>query len=144
MSDETKEKMGTPFFEKKVSIFRAWQLFVMWMAITGLAVYIASYVGFRHVLKPHAEEANATSHTAETKPSPRRGFLGGHCDEFTPCRQPAICVQNACVCQYGSRVVGHVCDSSDETTSSNVGNETSQSLPPRVKNIRRDFIKTSR
>ncbi|KAL3238692.1 hypothetical protein MRX96_048073 [Rhipicephalus microplus] len=82
------------------------------MAITGLTVYIGSYVGFRHA-------ANVTSHTTET-PSPQRGFLGGHCDELTPCKPPAICVQNACVCQYGSRVVGHVCVSSDETTSSNV------------------------
>ncbi|KAK8778606.1 hypothetical protein V5799_020056 [Amblyomma americanum] len=42
------ELQRTPFFRKRVFIFEFWQLFVMWMAVSGLLVYIGGLIGFRH------------------------------------------------------------------------------------------------
>ncbi|KAL3226146.1 hypothetical protein MRX96_049055 [Rhipicephalus microplus] len=63
------------FFEKKLGPFQAWQVFIMWMAITGLIVYIASLIGFR-----------------------RTGDVNGTCDDFTSCRGEAECQDGRCAC----------------------------------------------
>ncbi|XP_070376972.1 uncharacterized protein [Dermacentor albipictus] len=122
--EEHRGHSGTSFFEKKVSIFKAWQLFIMWMAVCGLIVYIASYVGFRHMLKPNATEKNSP-----IRASPEPVFLGRPCGTKRPCKDPAICVQDVCVCRNGSRAVNHVCVPAEEERIS-VEWDVTNDMPP--------------
>ncbi|XP_054924911.1 uncharacterized protein [Dermacentor andersoni] len=80
--ESTEGEYKTLFFEKQVGPFQAWQLFIMWMAITGLAVYIASLIGFRHT-----------------------GDINGTCDDNTPCRGLAQCLDGYCTCRQPQFVV---------------------------------------
>ncbi|KAH8031642.1 hypothetical protein HPB51_019656 [Rhipicephalus microplus] len=85
--ETTLDKTKTMFFRRRVSIFKVWQLFIMWLAFTGLLVFIASVMGFRQ-----AEKVNGT------------------CDVVTTCQDEAECVGGQCVCrQPPFVVVGGIC-----------------------------------
>nr|XP_054924992.1 uncharacterized protein LOC129383978 [Dermacentor andersoni] len=57
-------------------------------------------------------------------------FLGRPCGTKTPCKDPAICVQDVCVCRNGSRVVNHVCVPAQEARISSVEWHVTNDMPP--------------
>ncbi|XP_070376974.1 uncharacterized protein [Dermacentor albipictus] len=93
--ESTVAEYRTLFFEKQVGPFHAWQLFIMWMAITGLAVYIASLIGFRHSTLSHTHIYD------HVEP----GDVNGTCDDNTPCRGLAQCLEGYCTCRQPQFVV---------------------------------------
>lgn len=99
--DETK----TLFFERKVSIFQVWQLFLMWMALTGLVVYIASLIGFREVLIKHIYTTATSTPRYTDIVSTWPGNVSSRCNDFTPCRGEAQCVGGRCICEAPDFIV---------------------------------------
>ncbi|XP_065303335.2 uncharacterized protein [Dermacentor albipictus] len=116
--DETK----TLFFERRVSIFQIWQLFIMWLALTGTLVFIASLVGFRHVLMRQSQSTTLPPkhiHVFRPPDLPKPGEVNGTCDAVTPCGGAAECVDGWCSCNPPRlQVVGGVCVNSTEWTTS--------------------------
>ncbi|KAL1436697.1 hypothetical protein MTO96_049423 [Rhipicephalus appendiculatus] len=93
--ESTMAENTTPFFEIECGCFKAWQVFIMWLAITGLIVYIASLIGFRHTLTN--PKSSTLSHT-HINDYAYPGDVNGTCDEYTPCRGEGQCRDGRCAC----------------------------------------------
>ncbi|KAL1420358.1 hypothetical protein MTO96_024194 [Rhipicephalus appendiculatus] len=110
--ETTLDKTKRMFFERRVSIFQVWQLFIMWLAFTGLLVFIASVIGFRHVMVRHSQRTTPRPYTHVFRPPdwPKPGEVNGTCDVMTTCQGEAECVGGQCVCrQPPFAVVGGIC-----------------------------------
>ncbi|XP_049513806.1 uncharacterized protein LOC125940992 [Dermacentor silvarum] len=117
--ETTLDESKTLFFVRRVSIFQVWQLFVMWLALTGTVVFIASVVGFRHILIRQSQSTTMPPYTHVFRPPglPKPGEVNGTCDVLTPCQGEAECVDGRCICSPPlSLAVGDVCVNSTEST----------------------------
>ncbi|XP_077497092.1 uncharacterized protein LOC144107785 [Amblyomma americanum] len=112
--ESTLNEERTLFFERKVAIFQVWQLFIVWMALTGLLVFVGSLIAFHHTLIQY-DSSSTVLHT-HVFDHFEPGEVNGTCDDYTPCRAEALCVNGRCSCQPPDfHVVAGVCESASTT-----------------------------
>ncbi|XP_064483292.1 uncharacterized protein LOC135396198 [Ornithodoros turicata] len=102
--------LPVPFMRKKMGMFYTWQVFVMWMAISGTIAFVCTYGAFRKYFLSKSRSAVPGSIHKPNVHQLYPNFLNSNCSEESPCTGNGMqCVTHICVCAEGYQPRRKIC-----------------------------------